>query len=138
MDTTCAQESPEETIQENYKQNNFDSKSVENVEHAEYVEHTEHVEDIENKMNYKNLERLTNEIECLSKNHHIEIAKILKTNNVKLSENNNGIFVNLNNLNNSTITEIKTYISFLKQQNNYVNIDEDIKTKLENIYFKDN
>ena len=92
---------------------------------------------IENKVNYKDLERLSNEIDGLSKNHHIEIAKILKTNNVKLSENNNGIFVNLNNLNNSTIIEIKTYIGFLKEQNNYIDIDEDIKNKLENIYFKD-
>ena len=43
-----------------------------------------------NKTNYNNLEKIRKQIESLNNVHHIEIAKILKNNNIKLTENNNG------------------------------------------------
>ena len=39
---------------------------------------------------------MRNNIEGLNKMHHIEIAKILKKDNVKLTENINGVFINMN------------------------------------------
>ena len=87
--------------------------------------------------NYKDLEKLRKIIENLNNSHHLEIAKILKKNNIKLTENNNGIFINLNNISCNVIEEIKKYIEFIKTQERLINIDETKKETLENIYFKD-
>ena len=42
-----------------------------------------------------NLESIRNIIEKMEKIHHIEIAKILQNNSINLTENDNGIFINL-------------------------------------------
>ena len=47
-----------------------------------------------------------------------------------MTENNNGIFINLNNISNVIIIDIKNYINFIKNQENLINIDE-----LRNYYF---
>jgi hypothetical protein len=90
----------------------------------------------ENK-NYDELEKLRKIIENLNNSHHLEIAKIFKSNNIKLTENNNGIFINLNKIPCNIIEEIKQYIDFIKTQEKLINIDELKKETLENIYFKD-
>jgi hypothetical protein len=90
----------------------------------------------ENK-NYDELEKLRKTIENLNNSHHLEIAKIFKSNNIKLTENNNGIFINLNNIPCNVIVQIKQYIEFIKTQEKLINIDETKKVTLENIYFKD-
>ena len=87
--------------------------------------------------NYDELEKLRKIIENLHNRHHLEIAKIFKLNNIKLTENNNGIFINLNKIPYNVIEEIKQYIEFVKTQEKLINIDETKKEKLENIYFKD-
>jgi hypothetical protein len=60
--------------------------------------------------NYDELEKLRKIIENLNNSHHLEIAKIFKLNNIKLTENNNGIFINLNKIPCNVIEEIKLYI----------------------------
>ena len=89
------------------------------------------------KKNYDELEKLRKIIENLNNSHHLEIAKIFKSNNIKLTENNNGIFINLNKIPCNVIEEIKKYIEFIKTQEKLINIDESKKETLENIYFKD-
>tara|TARA_B100000424_G_C22668204_1_gene367018 strand:- start:174 stop:485 length:312 start_codon:yes stop_codon:yes gene_type:complete len=84
------------------------------------------------------LEQIRKKIEKLDTNAHIEIAKILKLYKVKLMENNNGIFINLNNLSDIILNEILKYIDFIKIQENVINLDESTKNNLENIYFKNN
>ncbi len=100
-------------------------------------DNTNDINNYDNNINYPELEKIRKTIENLNNNHHIEIAKILKNNNIKLTENNNGIFLNLNNISESIINEIKNYISFIKSQENLINIDETKKENIENIYFKD-
>jgi len=90
----------------------------------------------ENK-NYDELEKLRKIIENLNNSHHLQIAKIFKSNNIKLTENNNGIFINLNKIPCNVIEEIKQYIDFIKTQEKLIDIDEYKKETLENIYFKD-
>jgi nanoRNase/pAp phosphatase (c-di-AMP/oligoRNAs hydrolase) len=87
--------------------------------------------------NYHNsdLENIKKTIEEMSKSHHIEIANILKQNNILLNENNNGIFINLSNLSNSVLKSLEDYINFVDNQNNILVQDEKIKTKIENTYF---
>jgi len=91
-----------------------------------------------NNIDSSELSKLSKSIECLEKIHHIEIAKIFKTNNVYLNENNNGIFVNLNKISKEVYTEIYNYVEFVKKQELDINKDEKLKKNLETIYFKDN
>ena len=91
-----------------------------------------------NDINHLELDTIRKIIENMKQIHHIEIAKIFKKNNIKLTENNNGIFINLNNIPKYIIDEIYEYINFIKTQENHINIDETKKVTLENIYFKDN
>ena len=84
------------------------------------------------------LEKLKNLIESLDKSHHIEIAIILKSYNIALNENNNGIFVNLTSISRDIIDKIVEYTEFVKKQEIFVNNDEKLKQNLENIYFKNN
>lgn len=95
--------------------------------------------DIENykKTNYNDLEKIRKHIESLNNVHHIEIAKILKNNNIKLTENNNGLFVNLNNIDVNVIHEINKYLTFVNIQENNINDVEVIKKDLQKIYFND-
>lgn len=92
---------------------------------------------ISRNIDYDDLEKISKIIEGLGKPHHIEIAKIFKKNNIKLTENNNGIFINLNTIPQQVIDEIKHYINFIKTQETLINIDESKKEGIENDYFKD-
>tara|TARA_B100000424_G_C22581476_1_gene326862 strand:- start:214 stop:522 length:309 start_codon:yes stop_codon:yes gene_type:complete len=84
-----------------------------------------------------NLDRLGKKIESLNKIDHIEIGKIFSKNNIKLTENNNGLFVKLNNVPSHVIKEIYDYIEFINKQENILTIDEVKKNNLENNFFKD-
>ena len=91
-----------------------------------------------NNIDSNDLIKLCKIIESLENSHHIEIAKILKTNNVYLNENSNGIFVNLNKISASVYKTICNYIEFIKKQESDINKDEKLKRNLQTIYFKDN
>ena len=79
---------------------------------------------------------MKNDIQELSKEHHIEIATILNDNSVYLNENNNGIFVNLSIIPDYMIIKLKNYIEFVKNQAKMINIQENRKQSIENKYFK--
>jgi hypothetical protein len=89
------------------------------------------------KNNAVNLERIRKTIESLISTHHIEVAKILVNHNVKLTENLNGIFINLTNLSENIIEDLEHYLKFVNNQNKIIMQDEEKKEEIENIYFKD-
>jgi hypothetical protein len=94
--------------------------------------------DSNNNIDSNDLIKLCKTIESLENSHHIEIAKILKINNVYLNENSNGIFVNLNKISFNVYKDICNYIDFIKKQESDINKDEKLKRTLQTIYFKDN
>tara|TARA_Y100001958_G_C21210777_1_gene536493 strand:- start:640 stop:954 length:315 start_codon:yes stop_codon:yes gene_type:complete len=74
-------------------------------------------------------------IESLSKNHQIEILRILVKNNCITSENQNGTFVNLNELDESTLNEMSQYLDYIKFQDESLKEIENKKEHLLNRYF---
>ena len=94
--------------------------------------------DSNNNIDSNDLIKLCKIVDSLENSHHIEIAKILKTNNVYLNENSNGIFVNLNKISFDVYNSICNYIDFIKKQENDINKDEKLKRNLQTTYFKDN
>jgi hypothetical protein len=78
-----------------------------------------------------NLEFIKSKIENMSKKHHIEILKILKTNSaIKINENKSGIFINLSFLPNETIDELYKYIDYISKQEDSLNNIENQKNML--------
>ena len=106
-------------------------QSVDNIITTENVIETTPIVD------YDDLEKTRKIIEGLDKSRQIDIAKIFKNKNIKLTENNNGIFINLNKIPLDIIDEIKHYINFVKIQETLINIDESKKENIENDFFKD-
>ena len=78
-------------------------------------------------MNTVEQTKLKSKIEKLDKIHQIKILDILIKNQIKYSENRNGVFLNMGSLNNKTIQQ--------KQEKTLSDI-ENIKQELNQDYFK--
>jgi len=75
-------------------------------------------------------------IEQMSKFNQVEILRILhKHSDVILNENKYGVHVNLTNLNNNVLDELKTYVSYVNAQEQTLKKDEKQKENIKNIYF---
>jgi hypothetical protein len=82
------------------------------------------------------LESIKNTIESMSKNHHIEILKIIKKNStVKLNENKSGVYINLTFLPESTLNEMNEYLKYVNEQESILNPFEKEKSDFKNTYF---
>lgn len=67
---------------------------------------------------YLNKKKLIESVKKLSKDEIIEIFKIFLDNNIPYSENNNGIFINLNNVKEKILNEINKYIDYIEVKKN--------------------
>jgi hypothetical protein len=76
----------------------------------------------------KELTLLCKTIENFSKEDQIEILKIISHVNVQLiSENNNGSFINMNDLNDDTLLKINNYVDYVLKKNSEINNIENEK-----------
>jgi hypothetical protein len=80
--------------------------------------------------NYNLLKNICEKIEKLSKEKHIEILKILKKDKINITENNNGCFINMNTIDDTTIKNIEKYVSFLKHKEKELSEQEIKKNSL--------
>ena len=80
--------------------------------------------------------KLKSKIEKLDKIHQIKILDILIKNQIKYSENRNGIFLNMDSLNKETIQEITENLEYFQKQEKTLSDIETIKKELNQDYFK--
>ncbi len=82
----------------------------------------------------KELEKMCEIIESFSKDDHIKILKIIyeSDNNNSISENNNGTFIHMEDLNEDTIQNIQKYIDYVVLKEGTIKEIEDTKDKLKN------
>ncbi len=72
-----------------------------------------------------NLEKLKNEIETLNKkSHYLAIFKIIYDNNCKYIHNDDGIFINLNNIDSETIEKIQNKINEINSKYQVIKPDD--------------
>tara|TARA_B100000927_G_C16467726_1_gene470347 strand:+ start:252 stop:551 length:300 start_codon:yes stop_codon:yes gene_type:complete len=81
---------------------------------------------------------IKSDIELQSKNHQIEILRILIENKVQINENNNGVFVNLTKVDEEIILKIKNYLKYIKEQNTTLDEIEKTKENYKLTFFEDN
>ena len=87
-------------------------------------------------MNIDKLQNIKEIIENMSVCYQVEILKLLNESAVSISENNNGTFINLSNLDISIINKLEIYIEYVnKQQNQLLHIEEE-KVHIKNEFFK--
>lgn len=84
-----------------------------------------------------NIIYLKDKIEKLEKHHQIEILRILKQEkNITLNENNNGIFINISDINDELYNSLREYINYVDNQKDNIDSIESKKTIIENTFFK--
>jgi len=82
------------------------------------------------------LKQLKDRIEALNQHHQIQILKIITQNNVVCTENKNGSFVNLTNMNDAVVAKLTEYLSYVDEQETQLKEVENQKTELTKQFFK--
>lgn len=84
------------------------------------------------KTNQNRVKHLCESIEKLEQKEHIEILKLIKKSpsTINITENNNGCFINMDNVDEETIQNIEKYVNFLKQKEKELNDQEKQKISL--------
>lgn len=78
-------------------------------------------------------------IEKMNKFHQIEILKLLSsTNTITINENNNGVFINLSDLDVNLLDEVFNYIDYVSEQESELKLQEEKKEEYKNVFFKEN
>jgi hypothetical protein len=88
-------------------------------------------------MDYDKLSLLKLRIEKMDKFNQIKILSILNNSEIHITENRNGIFINLTELSNKIIEKLSDYVNYVDEQNNNLEITEEIKGKFKNKFFKE-
>ena len=89
-------------------------------------------------INADKLVKIRDTIESFDKEQQIQILKILKGKKINFNENKNGVFINLTNLSENTLTELESFIKHVETQESYLKQNEDTKNIYKENYFKDN
>lgn len=75
-------------------------------------------------------------IENMRKFYQVEALRILhKNSDVVINENKNGVHINLTDLKTEILDELNKYITYVKTQENNLDVDEQIKDHYRNTYF---
>jgi hypothetical protein len=84
--------------------------------------------------NSREIENLCKIIDTFNVDEHIHILQIIKDNETlyNISENNNGIFINMEDLNKDTIKKIQEHVNYVLLKEGHIKEIEDTKDKLKN------
>lgn len=83
--------------------------------------------------------KLKEKMENLNESQQLDIVRILMDNQIKFSENSNGIFLNLTNLKSDEIDEINKYIQYISDQEaNLITIENMKKEYKKNFFMNSN
>ena len=84
----------------------------------------------------KNIIAMRDKIQELDKFHQLEILKIFKTNKINYTENRNGVFINMNDLDEITLEMIDKYLHYVSTQQDQLDIVEQKKEQYKLSFFK--
>ena len=89
-------------------------------------------------MSSESLEEIKRKIESMTKINQVEILRILKNvPDAKLNENKSGVYVNLTLLSKDSIDELLTYVKYITDQEQTLNLVENQKNEFKNTFFTD-
>ena len=82
------------------------------------------------------LKQLKDRIEALNQHHQIQVLKIVTQNNVAYTENKNGSFVNLTNIDEAVVSKLTDYLNYVDEQESQLTEVENQKNELTKQFFK--
>ena len=82
------------------------------------------------------LKQLKDRIEALNQHHQIQILKIMTQCKVDLTENKNGSFVNLTNIDEGVVSKLAEYLRYVDEQETQLKDVENQKTEVTKHFFK--
>jgi hypothetical protein len=85
--------------------------------------------------NLHNLTELKKKVENLDEIHHKKILEIFLKNNIAISENRNGCFINISNLNKNITSEIYDFLKYINKQEKTLSDVEQIKIDFKKNFF---
>jgi hypothetical protein len=89
-----------------------------------------------NSLNSLNVKQIKDRIEEMDKLHQIEVLRLLKQHSsVILNENNNGVFINITDLDPKIIKQLDNYIKYVDNQTINIESIETQKNIIENTFF---
>lgn len=80
--------------------------------------------------------KIFDEINKMNKENHQNIFNIINKYNISYTKNDNGIFVNMMDINENCLNELKKYINFINQNNNNLIEFEKQKEKSKQMLFE--
>jgi len=85
------------------------------------------------------LVQIKTSVEKMSKFHQVNILKILSSKkDLTINENNNGVFINLSDLNFDVLKELHNYTHYVNEQESDLNQHEIEKEKYKSVFFENN
>ena len=98
---------------------------------------TDNREPHHDKINFfvNNLKLLKDKIESVNMFHQIEILRIFNDNNVCITENKNGIFINLTYVDSSILDKVYKYLNYVNKQEDQLNEIEEENQKIASSFF---
>ena len=81
---------------------------------------------------------LRDQIQSLSKFHQLEVFRIFKTQKINFTENRNGIFINMNDLDELILRTIEEYLNYVSTQQQHLDTVEKQKEQYKKSFFKNN
>ena len=85
-------------------------------------------------MNIDEIKNLRNTIQSFSKEKQLDIFKMCKSNQIFFTENNNGIFINLTEMNNVQLLELQKYVNYIVDQETQIQKVEQEKKEMAKLY----
>ena len=82
------------------------------------------------------ISKLKNDIEKMDTIHHKHFFSIIKDSEMDFTENKNGIFINITNLDDEIITKFQKKIEYINKQEKQLNDVEDEKLKYKLLFEK--
>jgi len=75
-------------------------------------------------------------LEALSKHHQLEALSLLSKNpSVNMNENNNGVFINLTEQDESVIQQLEEFLNYVDEQQKHLNNIDNKQEELEQTFF---
>ena len=124
------------------EQDNLDDEELVNKDSSHHKEQHEQQEQQEQEEHeqlelYNIKKELIKDIKTLSTNEHIQVFSIIQNANVKYTENNNGIFINLSNINNTILNKLIKFVEYAKINNTELETTNKIIDKIREENIKD-
>jgi hypothetical protein len=86
----------------------------------------------------EDLMKIKTTIENMNKFNQVGILKLIASkDSITINENNNGVFINLSDLNSENLQEVIDYIAYVNEQELDLNLQEEIKQEYKSVFFND-